>query len=216
MDDIYMSETEEKGWYYASARFSEEPFRPYVVAIGQSALAWNSLQEALGGVFWVLMGGRGLGVWQSLTADRPKRDMLEAALLNMPETFHEAYPKAKADLTWLTTNTMKLEDARNNVMHAPLQLTAPLKAFQVRDPKTGGPSKRKIPAGATVVPHDWQQNKRALRLTGKDILAEFRVCHARAIALRDYANFLVHAFRMPNASWPDRPRLPVRPVASKN
>ena len=207
-----MSEADDKVWYYASARFNEKPFQPYVVAIGRSALAWNSLQEALGGVFWALMGGQGMAVWQSLTADRPKRDMLEAALKNMPEQFHEVFPKAKSELTWLITSTMKLEDTRNNVMHAPLQLTAPLKAFKSLGPKTTGRSKREVPPGATVVPHDWQENKRAMRLTGKNILAEFRLCHETAIVLRDYANLLLHVFRTPNAPWPERPRLPVRRV----
>lgn len=208
-------DADEKHWYYAGAKFTEAPFTPYATAIGQGTLAWNSLQESLGGVFWGLMGGytgvgRPIAVWQSLKADRPKRDMLQAAYKGLDKSFDELFPQARADLDWLVKEINSLEDARNNFVHAPLSMTVPVSAFKTLGPTTSGKQRREIPKEAKVVPHDWGMNTRAQRIAGKNLLKEFRYCREAAIVLRDFCDHVTHALRTKGAPWPDRPKLPNR------
>jgi len=169
----------------------------------------------MGGVFWALMGGhlgvgQPLAVWQSPKADRPKRDMLQAAYKGLPKTFDEAFPKARADLDWIVNAVNTLEDARNNVVHAPLSMTVPLRAFKTLGPRTSGKSKREIPKEAKVVAQDWMMNSRARRISSKHLLTEIRWCRSTAIVIRDFSDAITAALRYKEAPWPDRPALPNR------
>src|SRR5258708_3094079 len=118
-------------------RFTEKTFAPYVAGIGQTVLAWNDLQEELGRLYskimesqWyiikkgeeVALSSMALESWQSLKMDRPKRDMLTAAIGILHPHDIRRLPKLVPDITWLIKETNSLEDARNDAIHAPLRL----------------------------------------------------------------------------------------------
>ena len=71
------------GEWQPSVPFTDKAFRPYAVALGQFALAWNDLHVALGMLFCTVMGGGfsnpALAIWHELKADRAQRDILKAA-----------------------------------------------------------------------------------------------------------------------------------------
>jgi hypothetical protein len=217
-----MSEDEgklDKAWYYAAATFKERIFQPYTSVIGQTALAWNNLQEEFGTLFWTLLGSpshaASMAVWQVLKVDRAKRDMLEKAVQNLPQEFYETFPRAKEEILWVVGEANKLEETRNNVIHAPLQVRATLGAIAALGPLTKGKQRRKMPAAATVIPFDWNLNSRAAKIAGKHILTEYRYCHAATIVLRDYVSHLNFSIRRPDSPWPDRPKLPNRGQTKK-
>lgn len=195
-------------FYYAKARFSEPPFRPYTIAIGQAALAWNNLNEHLGNLFWVITGGspqnwQALEIWQSLPADRPKREMLKAAAVRTPPGVSRAFPRLADDIKWICGEADSLEDIRNNVIHAPLLMSIDPTAFE----KTL--TSKEIHRLSEIGPHNFHLNKRASRLTNKDLLSEFRWCRDKALSLRAFADELFLALTEKEKPWPDRPRLPI-------
>ena len=197
-------------FYYARVTFSEAKFKPHALAIGQASLAWNSLNESLGTVFWTVAGGsmlnwQPLAIWQSMTLDRPKRAMLLAAIEKLPPKFSEQYPRARDDIKWLCDETTNLEDLRNNVIHSPLTLTVPVSSL-----KTGLKS-RDIVKLSNVALHYFHLNQRANRMTNKDILEEYKLCRDTALVLRNFSAHLFSVFTEENVSWPHRPRLPRRP-----
>lgn len=63
-------------------RYTSKEYRPYVMAIGQVALAWNDLNEALVSLFTTLVGAgidfKLQAALQSVTSDKVRRGMLRA------------------------------------------------------------------------------------------------------------------------------------------
>lgn len=139
-------------------------------------------------------------VWQSAAFDRPKRTMLEAAVLNLSVRESESNPKAADDVVWLLRRVDALEEDRNNAIHAPLSTQ-------------GGLVSALFGYEEGIVAEDVWGNKRAAKLKGKDLLTEYRVCRDTALILRDYAEAIYDAWsfgRVRRHEWPSRPSLPNR------
>lgn len=202
-----MSDDDRKFLRRERSTFAETTFRPYVMAIGQTALAWNDLHEWLGRLFSPFVKGpdrmNGFAIWQSQRVDRSKRELLRAAASAATEQFEEAWPRLIPDILWICKETEALEDTRNNVVHAPLQLL--LDVAKIPDEK----SQRAFIAASEVAPFDMGENFRAKRLVAKDILLEFRWCRDRLLALRNFTASVDTAWEK-TLPWPDRPTLPTR------
>jgi hypothetical protein len=199
----------------ASQRYTTKEFRPYVIALGRLALAWNDLQESLAALFWTLSnfapepGGavnyNPLWIWASLKSDRAQREMLKSVIEHSRHFW--STEKAKKDLIWLVDRANELEDVRNNAIHSPL--FAVDKSFW----GTHAQSTEK------VAPAFWLFHQRAANLMkSTNVLGEFRYCDKAAITLSDYARTLDQAlaqWQVANFPWPDRPSLPIRPPKKK-
>ncbi len=190
------------------ARFTEKAFKPYALGIGQAALAWNTLHERLGFLFCALLGhsddqygfgyasDRSVGLWNSAVYDRPKRDLLKSVVQAMSEEDRKKHPERYAGLTWLLIEAEKLEQVRNNAIHAPLSL-----------PFSAATAKR-MGVRQYVAPDTNLKNRRALKLEGKDLLSEYRWLRDCALTLRDYARNAERVLTREGRTWPVIPRLP--------
>jgi hypothetical protein len=175
---------------------TSKTFYPYALAIGQVAIAWNELQEALGLLFCSIMGGGAanqfLAIWQSLKADRAKRDLLLAAAkqFDMRAPSSTAFgTKLLAEVKWICSEMDSLEDYRNNAVHSPLFASGT----------------------RTVGPTTGLGNVRALRLAAHDdVLREFRWCRDYAMLLTEHVLALGLMFGDHGRAWPDRPKRPNR------
>lgn len=120
--------------------YNEKAFEPYIRIIGQSTLLWNDLHEWLGHIYCIAIGGGfvniHLKVWNSIVVDRAKRDMLlEAAQYTFVD---EALPhqtnlqkKSYEAVKYLCDESKKLEDDRNNAIHAPLRERTTVETFSL-------------------------------------------------------------------------------------
>lgn len=203
-------------YYYGRTRFTEKPLRPYVAAIGQTALAWNDLHEHLGRFFGHFMRGAsreaGLAIWQSSRVDRSKRQLLEAAVKTAPKELTSGHPKFKDDLLWLLARVEALEDTRNNVVHAPLHLE-----FDSDDlaPPIAQYKKGDFISVASVLPMDFGNNTRAKNLIGKNLLSEYRWCRDSLVKLRVFLRAIDESVDS-GKTWPRRPKLPIRGVPKRD
>jgi hypothetical protein len=183
-------------------------FEPYARAIGQMALAWNELHEALGALFTQALAVgiersfQCAAIWGAVTSDRQKRQILEAAINHVGEEVHRRFPLLASDVLWLTGRANSLEDKRNNVVHAPLaEVTSPLVAglagLQMGDVYPGG-----------------VLNECALKLSksthhiGKDLLEQLHLYRDYAEALASFSDEIFTAWRKPTSAWPEKPSLP--------
>jgi hypothetical protein len=196
-----------KKWKVKHHRFTESVFQPYTLAIGQLNLAWNDLHEKLALLFWTVMGGGfsdlAMGLWHSVTLDRPKRELLRAAVNAKTEHERYDYPKMIDEIFWLLDKAEALEQDRNNSIHSPLFY--------------GGTLSDWIHGNVGVIPDTMLGNKRAKNLAKKvdaGLLEEFRRCRDTALILRDYAYVLKDALSLSGQSraWPKRPSLPILKV----
>jgi hypothetical protein len=198
------------GWFRRSGafrwahrpHFTEPVFESYVKAAGQLLLAWNDLHERLSTLFVMAMGGgwvnRPLAVWHKATRDYAKREMLRAAIADMPEGEKAGRPKLIAEIEWILDQADKLEGLRDDAAHTPLRY---LFSGLAADPKS-----------AVIFPNTGFQNPRAIRLEqkGKDLVTECRYARERINVLRDYALAIDSAWGNARLPWPDRPDLPER------
>ena len=187
---------------------TEEKFLPYALAVGQMALAWNELHEALGILFaWSLRTSKdrtlqAIAIWGAVTSDRQKRQLLEASINYLGEESHRQFPQLAADILWLVGRANSLEDKRNNVVHSPLaEITSDLVGALL-----GLKMGEVFPGGIL--------NERALKLrnstilVGKDLLNEMIVYRDYAEKLASFSDSILTAWRKPVGSWPERPSLP--------
>jgi hypothetical protein len=172
--------------------YTDKAFLPYVIALGQLALAWNGLHETLAFLFCSIMGGgyanQFLAVWHAIKSDRAQREILLAATKNhleagWPHTFVE-------DVEWLCGRIDSLEDARNDALHSPLS-AYPEVPTSVR-PVTG------------------LGHIRAKKLSTKHLLSEFRWCRDSAVVLAKFAYEMDAFLSDYKTPWPNRPQLPNR------
>lgn len=198
-------------------RFTGRQFEPYVKAIGQLTLAWNSLQETMAHTFEILLTGnigqreydKALKVraaWHALTSDQSQRQMLRAVSSNVTETQNRNFPKLAEDLNWVIGKVGDLAKARNAAIHSPLTIVSgkanDLARFMWPD-FPDGPDQ--------VVPVYITGNRLALRLLQRDLLAEFRWCRDSALVYRDFVAQINRALGPSEHPWPDRPSPPTRP-----
>lgn len=195
-----------------SERYTSAEFKPYVAAIGQVALAWNDLHESLCSLFVSLTGivddEMLEAAWQSLPSDRAKRGMLKAAIQQMGYDAKKRNPLAQSEMKWFFGQLDRLEEDRNNVIHAPLstfshpswQLLA--KALNLTPSRQPG-----------VQPDDVRSNRRAANLKNKRLLDEFRCVRDEIIEFREYTEEVESSWNWTDKgddSWPQRPILPKR------
>jgi hypothetical protein len=98
---------------------AQQARKPYVIALGELVIAWNSLQENLADLFWVITGVSNgaipLAIWHSTNNDRAQRQMLRAAV----EAAFAKEKKIKDDILWLVDRANALADQRNDAIHSP-------------------------------------------------------------------------------------------------
>lgn len=188
-------------------------YKPYVIAIGQLALAWNELHESLALLFIELLAsGRAYpatDIWNAVAFDRPKRQLIRS-LLRTLDGEYPAKPRMKADLEWFLTEIDKVEDARNDAIHAPLTFEPKSPAHLPVDGNTIARTK--------IVPSTAFDNRRALKLLNKELLTEFRWCRDMSIALSKHASEIYEAIAAnprESGEWPARPVLPNRGSSGK-
>jgi hypothetical protein len=195
-----MGKAPTRAWRYRGDRYTVKQFLPYALAIGQLALAWNSLHEALAHLFWTALGGgwKGLpvGVWNAAEFDRPKRKMLRAAIEATTPRQLSYHPKMVEDMIWIINKADELENKRNDAVHSPLLLFG-----------KGALAPRYPPL---VMPDALLDNRRAINLGQKDLLVEFRWCRNATLVLRDFAYAVDRGLTTSGAPWPRRPSLPNR------
>jgi hypothetical protein len=181
---------------YSPEKFTGRNYRPYVIALGQLALAWNDLHEDIALLFIELLAnGRAYpatDIWNSANFDRPRRAMLKAVIGTQDDRFKRC-PKLAEDVTWLLDEADKLEDARNDAIHSPLTTFTPDNFGSIDH----------------IAPSLAFDNRRAMKLARKDLLTEFRWCRDASLVLRDFAEQIYEAVAARTA-WPDRPSLPNR------
>lgn len=186
-------------------RYTGADFDPYVAALGQLALAWNDLHEALAGLFWTVMNAppragdmvnyTPIHVWHSLRSDLAQREILKAVVEHSNTNWSgERYKWFAEDILWLLKKIMELSIARNDAIHSPLFLNPSHKMEDER-----------------LTPFEWTFNPRAISLAKrKNLLGEFHHCRDTAIVLHDYCRVLGSALVNPQRTWPGRPGLPTR------
>jgi len=172
-------------------------FRPYVVALGELALAWNDLHSELSFLFALIVTGVSVdptqhAVWNALKSDRSQRDMLVAAAKSRTEHKLKAEVEVLEDIIWMCGQINSLEDIRNNALHSPL--------FARRDDN-----------GAVIVrPLVEFGHVRAQKLLKKDILFEFEYCRDCSVLFTNFANWLALHIDIEGLRRPTRPSLPNR------
>jgi hypothetical protein len=129
-------------------------------------------------------------LWNSLTNDGAKRNILMAAAKASLNVALERDKKAYEEVKWILDRTRELAGIRNTVTHASLTST---------------------PTASNAFPNAWPGDRLAQRLEGYDLLAEYRRLRDAAILLRDYAGRVAQALARERPAWPDRPNLPVQP-----
>lgn len=193
-------------------RYTSPEFKPYATAIGQIALAWNDLHETLCALFVALTGAvydeMLQAAWQSLPSDRAKRGLLRATVQQMDYDMCQRNPLAQNEMKWFFGQLDRLEEDRNNAIHAPLSNfshpTWKLLAEALNMPPLRQPG---------VQPDDVRWNKRAEKLKNKNLLVEFRCVRDEIIAFNEYADEIESAWNWTDDGkdkWPQRPQLASR------
>jgi hypothetical protein len=174
---------------------THKSFRPYVTAIGQAAIAWNGLHEALRSLFGVFLASDDppthVAIWYSQNNDRAQRNILRALARTDNETGNvsdDVYQRVK----WLLDEADNLATVRDAAIHAPL----------ISDAKA-------------IVPYTFHAglsgHPKAKKLLDKHLLTEFRWCRDTAITLTDFCLRLEFALtRVRPTALPDIPSLPDR------
>lgn len=200
-------------------RLTHKSFRPYAIAVGQAALAWNQLQESLGELFSSVVrieAADDLGIirtiWNSMESDRAQRKMIRAAL-NRLANHEEISIEAHMQIKWLLDEADKLSDDRNDAIHSPLES---LTGSVTLAPVIGRPSV----STTHVRPQSRSGHPRAKKLAGKNLLDEFRRCRDTALVLSKHCTVVrwgLHREKngKPQA-WSKTPRLPNRGQKSRS
>ncbi len=194
-----------------SERYTSKEYLPYVTAIGQLALAWNDLHEALGSLFVSIVSvddPKIQAAWQSLQADRAKRGMLRAAIREMSAEQVRLNPRAEDEMKWLLNQIDRLENERNNAIHSPL--------MSFSHPVWRSGLTRERPDG--IGPDDIRGNRLATNLRNKNLLIEYRAVRDEAIIFRDYVEAIEQYWNWSDkrlTPWPEKPQLPNRGQKSR-
>ena len=99
-------------------------FRPYGAALGQLAFSWNTLHDALSGIFKFVVLSPNIkipsAIWFSSDSDFAQRKMLREAL----QVADHLPKKQSDDLMWLLNKIDEsLRHKRNDVIHVPVSIT---------------------------------------------------------------------------------------------
>jgi hypothetical protein len=190
-------------------RFTSKEFSPYALGIGQAALAWNDLHEWLAILFDAVLKtpphNLSYAIWHSSGNDRACRDMLSAITYEIPLRWLRGFPDAETDVRWLLDRVRSLEDARNDIIHAPLIMFGRGKHRNSRLAAILAGVQKPTARAQTLLGH-----KRAAKLEDKDLLTEFRRCRDTALVLRNFAAEMTRSLNGARKGWPKRPKLPNR------
>src|SRR5689334_2338290 len=172
---------------------THKSFKAYVAAIGQAAIAWNGLHEALRSLFALFLASETVpthaAIWYSQNNDRAQRNML-MALARSDYDHGDISDEIFQRVRWLINAANDLATVRDVAIHAPL----------VSD------SKSITPWTLHGIGHP-----KAIKLLDKNLLAEFRWCRDAAITLTDFCLRLEFALtRIRPYPLPDIPSLPNR------
>ena len=181
---------------------AEIALRPYFLALGRVAHFWNHLHEELGKLFCsvsCLELYHGMSIWHELKSDRSQRDILRGIVQTrlQEEDWTKQRPKVAEAIIELLNATNTLAERRNNAIHAPCSVS-------IRD----GVKELEI------IPVTFFGNDKAKRLSGKDILSEFKWYEESAETLRRWTvdcRFAVDAC----LSSPQKPHMPTRGQANR-
>jgi hypothetical protein len=215
-------------------RFTDAQYNPYTTTIGQFVLTWNDLHEKLALVFAAILSHqdrkkitkkhrpeyefreveRLAGIWNSSPYDRPKREMLRGIMIPLVTSDFLEFFNFEEDIRWILDQVDKIEEIRNNAVHAPLIHN--YNEFDVSPLNPSSADRRKYQwfAGGSITPNILMQNRRALRVAQKhaneEFLRELRWARDASIVLRDFALRIFWALLYEPAPWPRRPSLPHR------
>lgn len=192
----------------APKTFAALEYKPYAIALGQIALAWNYLHEVLGLLYATILDGgyygqtnnqnalsltsrQHLAVWHAIKVDRTQREMLLAAIRS--NNWGSIPANLEDDIEWICARANAVENIRNDSLHSPLL------AF------------KKESGGFSILPVTGFGHVRAKNLSNaKNILKEFRWCRDAATCLSLFAEKIDDAVMDPMRPWPNRPQLPNR------
>lgn len=216
-------------------QFTDARYRAYSATIGQFVLTWNDLHEKLALVFTAVLSHdhrkripkkkrpeyefremeRLAGIWNSSIYDRPKREMLRGIMIPLVTSDFMGYWNFEEDIRWMLDEADKIEETRNNAVHAPLIHS--YNEFDISPMYPASRDRRKyktvFPGAGEVIPNILMSNRRALRLAKKhsdDVLRELRLARDASAILRDFALRIAWALLYEPAPWPQRPSLPNR------
>lgn len=170
-----------------------EEIHAYLLHLGMVAQAWNSLHEALCGVFTTVIQGRDRdaveAVWHSTYSDRSQREMLRHAI----EATADLHNRYKDDLLWVLKRANELSGMRDDAIHAPILAV-------------GGGEKLEVVASFISA------HRRAKHLVGKDLIVEFDYCKRYTELLTAFVNAALASLSplVGGVPWPDRPSAPNR------
>lgn len=184
------------------ARRSAKVFRPIAIEIGWITFQWNRLHEALRDLFAHAVHFERhtipFAIWHSTPNDRAQREMLRAAIVAAAKSGYIPQELFE-DIEWVLQQLDPLAGRRNDAIHAPL-------TFVHSIPSESGETRIEI------APTDYDGNPRALALSGKPILSEFKWYRDHLMRLaafcEDLHSVMMHASE--GHPWPERPQLPPR------
>jgi hypothetical protein len=201
-----------KNWRRRS-KFQNGKFRSYALVIGQMNLAFNDFHEALGDLFMEVMVEansienitlqlralvRSQIIWGHVTNDRQKRLLLEEMAKWLGKERKQKFPSLEEDLQFLARRGHKLEDKRNNVIHAPVY------------ERDYGALQGKIVTA--TLNYRAKNLARAARRNGGELLHAVRLYRDHATVLAAYARAIRDAWQAKEKgrrkAWPKRPTLP--------
>jgi hypothetical protein len=171
--------------------FRTEYYRPYAQALGEIALVWNDFHVTLSDLFWAVSKvPNGLmpdAIWNSLKSDRSQREALKS-LVELKIDGHNLSLETREEILWVLKKADSLEDLRNDALHAPMYNSESGMVFA------------------------WHHlgNKRAKKLEGKNLIAEYNWFYETTLVLREYTQKLSGNLRFPSDPVPARPKLSSR------
>jgi hypothetical protein len=184
---------------YLTLKQRDRKVRPYATELGVLTYNWNGLQDSFSNFLWIVSGRSNVqvtsAIWYAIQSDKMQRAILRAAVKAADDRVFVNCTKARADILWLLKRADILADQRNIAIHT---------AYFLSDEETG----------ARLVPIDWKGNRRAKKLTGKDLLREFKL-YGKCARLLWTFSFDVQLSLISEGdpsdiseTWPDRPELP--------
>jgi hypothetical protein len=174
---------------------------PYLQELALVVIAWNELHVELSQLFCVVAGfpnmTTGLQIWHSTENDRAQRKLLREALSGGLQHLRRVKAKgqrfsdiARNDIEFILNKVDSMSDARNNAIHSPY-------LFAIEGSEI------------TMQSFDFFGSPRAKKLSGKDLLVEFRRQTETATMLSAFSqNLRLGLYLVPDPGWPERPTLP--------
>jgi hypothetical protein len=147
---------------------------------------------------------RPAALWNTVRNDAGKRQLLEAAINEVPDGEIGSRLKLKSEVTWILSKVRELEGFRDDAAHTPLGYSPPW---------TGGPLASLLEIASGIFAESLMGNARSTRINKQrmDLLAEFEYARQRVVILRDYTLAIDLAWAQEKLPWPDRPKLPNPP-----